>query len=290
MERGNGQQHQSEICRRPRQSHPRRASRVTPLPERVEGCARPTEHGVHGEKRKEGNHNHAPGFAPHVRDGIERNLSAKRRRFVATDFCDERMRGFVAGGGKQKGDIPDESEDEKIGCEVRQGVRPFRMFRSSRLEVVPSLCKPYCIAMTWPQIQKRLGLLFQGDRSAPRFYPNFPQSVLDCQHGDQEQKEKAKQIPHSKQSWEGRRTQAPFRQEVGAERQTLAETFFKKESLESRDRKDQSGEKEEESSRQTRRNRLRRVRTQGSRRALGRPVRRFTGFVERRPGGLGERG
>src|SRR5690348_494061 len=212
MERGNGQQHQSEICRRPRQSHPRRASRVTPLPERVEGCACPTEHGVHGEKRKEGNHNHAPGFAPHVRDGIERNLSAKRRRFVAADFGDERMRGFVAGGGKQKGDIPDESEDEKIGCEVRQGVRPFRMFRSSRLEVVPSLCKPYrhyrpaanSESLRVAASRRRVG-------ASPRCYPNFPQSVLDCQHGDQEQKEKEKQIPDSKQSWESRRTQASCR-------------------------------------------------------------------------------
>ena len=52
------------------------------------------------------------------------------------------MRGFVTRCGEEKRYIPNESENEKIGIEIRQGSWPFRLLSPSRLEVVAQLCKP----------------------------------------------------------------------------------------------------------------------------------------------------
>jgi hypothetical protein len=46
----------------------------------------------------------------------------------------------VAGGGEQKSDVPDESESEQLGCEVRHE-RALRFLRASSVEVAATVCK-----------------------------------------------------------------------------------------------------------------------------------------------------
>src|SRR5580704_2416493 len=114
---------------------------MAPLPKRVIRGTRPSKHRMHEEKREDGDHNHAPWLAPHVRHGIQGDLSAKCRRLIASRLGDECVRRLMTGRGEEKRDIPDESENEKFGSEIRQEDRPFRLLSSSRLEVVTRLCK-----------------------------------------------------------------------------------------------------------------------------------------------------
>ena len=183
------QKHQRKICRWPGQSHPRRAAWMPPLPQRVEGRARPSKHGMHGKKRQDGDHNHAPGFAPHVGHRVQRNLSAEGRRFVASHFGHQSVRGFVTRCGKEKRNIPNESENEKIGIEIRQGIWPFRLLSPSRLEVVAQLCKPCLLCDAIPSPRRA----YSG-RSHERKCSRFGPPVVNSSHGNQkEQKEEAQQ-------------------------------------------------------------------------------------------------
>jgi hypothetical protein len=52
------------------------------------------------------------------------------------------VRCFMARRRKEKCHKPNESENEKIGSDFRQWIRPFRLLSPSRLEVVTLLCKP----------------------------------------------------------------------------------------------------------------------------------------------------
>src|SRR6267143_7025085 len=115
---------------------------MTALPERVVGRASQAEHGLSfaERKRNQGNHNHAPRFALDVRNGIERNLAAKGRSGVASDFGDEGVGRFVASGGEKKGNVPDESESEQFGREVRHG-KSLGFLRASSVEVTVRVCK-----------------------------------------------------------------------------------------------------------------------------------------------------
>src|ERR1700723_2852517 len=137
-------QHQQKICRRTRKSHPTRPPGMPPLPKRIIRRTRPSHHPIptHHEVRENRDHNHAPGFAPHVRHGIQRDLPSESRRVVASHLGDQRVRGLVTRRRKEKCHEPNESENEKLGSEIRQVICPFRLLSLSRLEVVIHLCKP----------------------------------------------------------------------------------------------------------------------------------------------------
>src|SRR5271156_3315277 len=114
---------------------------MPPLPKRVVRRACPPKHSAHEQERNNRYNHHSPGFAPHVRHRIQRHLPALSRRFIASPLGDKSVRRFVTGRRKQKRDIPNESENEKIGSEIRQVIGPFLSSAPSRLEVVTLLCK-----------------------------------------------------------------------------------------------------------------------------------------------------
>src|SRR4029077_17034970 len=114
---------------------------MPPLPKRVVRRARPSKHSVHEQERNNRYNHHSPGFAPHMRHGIQRYLPALGRRFIASHLGDQSVRRFVTRRRKQKRDIPNESENENIGSEIRQVIGPFPQLSPSRLEVVTLLCK-----------------------------------------------------------------------------------------------------------------------------------------------------
>jgi hypothetical protein len=53
-----------------------------------------------------------------VRDGIEGDLASEGSRGVSSEFGDEGVRRFVAGGGEKKSNIPDKAERKCFGREV----------------------------------------------------------------------------------------------------------------------------------------------------------------------------
>lgn len=144
LQSGHSDQHQQKICRRSGKSHPTRPPRMPPFPQRVVRSARPSHHpiSVHHQVGEDRDHYHSPRLAPHVRHGVQRDLAAESRCFVASYLGDQRVRRLVTRGRKEECYEPDESEDEKIGIEIRQGNWPFRLLSPSRLEVVAQLCKP----------------------------------------------------------------------------------------------------------------------------------------------------
>src|SRR5580704_2717481 len=98
---------------------------MPPLPQRIEWSTGPSKHSAHEQKREDRYKHHAPRLAAHVRHGIQRNLSAEGGGFVAADFGNQGMRGFVARRREEKRHVPDKSENEKIGREVGQVSWPF---------------------------------------------------------------------------------------------------------------------------------------------------------------------
>ena len=90
---------------------------MAPLPVRIVGRAGPAEHrlSLAQRKRNQGNNDHAPGLALDVRNRIERDLAARGRGGIASDFGDEGVGRFVAGGGEKKSDVPDETKSEQFG-------------------------------------------------------------------------------------------------------------------------------------------------------------------------------
>jgi hypothetical protein len=79
-------------------------------------------------------------------------LSAESGRFVSSYFGDKSVRGLVTRRREKKRHEPDETESEKLGSEFRQVSWPFRLFSSSRLEVVTRLCKPHGLAFIWERV------------------------------------------------------------------------------------------------------------------------------------------
>jgi len=130
---------------------------------------------MHGNVRENWDYDHAPGLAPHVRYGIQRDLTAECRCFIAAHLGDERVRRFVTRRRKQKRDIPDKSENEIFGRETRQVIRSFRLRSPSRLEVVTRLCKRV-----------------SSNRASGRKCVRFRASVVNSSHANQnQQKEEA---------------------------------------------------------------------------------------------------
>jgi len=113
------EEHQCEVGGGTGHGHPGGTARMAALPVGIIGSAGPADHGAPHEERNEGDDNHAPRRAANVRDGVERNLPAQGSGLVATDLCGEGMRGFVAGSREEKGHVPHEAHDEKIGSDVR---------------------------------------------------------------------------------------------------------------------------------------------------------------------------
>ena len=105
---------QDEIGGRAGKGHPGGAARIALLPLGIVRGAGPADHPVSDEVGKDGNNNQADGFAANVRDWIERDLAAVEGGGIAAEMSDERMRAFVASGGEEKDDVPDESESEKL--------------------------------------------------------------------------------------------------------------------------------------------------------------------------------
>jgi len=113
-----GNDHQREVGGRAGQGHPGRAARMPAFPERVIRGTGPTDHAA-GEKETENRENdHAKGRPADVRDGIEGDLASEGRGGVSSEFGDEGVGRFVAGGGEKKSNIPDKAERKSFGREV----------------------------------------------------------------------------------------------------------------------------------------------------------------------------
>jgi hypothetical protein len=136
-----GEKHQRKICRWPGKCHPSRPPRMPALPKRVVRRAGPSKHSAHEQERNNRYNHHSPRLAPDVGHRIQRHLPALSRRFIASHLGHQSVRRFVTGRRKQKRDVPNESENQKIGSEIRHLVWPFRQLSPSRLEVVTLLCK-----------------------------------------------------------------------------------------------------------------------------------------------------
>jgi len=139
---------------------------MPPLPKGVVRRACPSKHSTHEQERNNRYKHHSPGFAPHVRHRIQRHLPALGRRFIASHLGDQSVRRFVTRRRKQKRDIPDESENEKIGSEILQVIGPFPQLSPSRLEVVTLLCKQAGRSSLPSQPAKVQGLLLTSMRNA----------------------------------------------------------------------------------------------------------------------------
>jgi hypothetical protein len=127
LQSANSDKHQQKICRRSGKSHPSRPPRMPPFPKRIIGRTRPSHHPIstHHEVREDRDHNHAPGFAPHVGHWIQRDLTALGRRIVASHLGDQRVRGLVTSRRKEECHEPNEPENEKLRSDIRQLSGPF---------------------------------------------------------------------------------------------------------------------------------------------------------------------
>jgi hypothetical protein len=113
-----GEAGESEIGDGPGERHPCSAMRMPLRPARIVRRAGPTEHPVRREKIREPWDDHrAERLALNVRQGIEAYLSAVKRRQIAAESRDERVRAFMARGGKQEDDIPDDADDQELRTE-----------------------------------------------------------------------------------------------------------------------------------------------------------------------------
>src|SRR5579859_5840691 len=213
----------------------------------------------------------APGFTPHVGHGVQRNLPAKRRRLVASHFGHKSVRCFVTRCGKEKRYVPDESENEKIGSDIRQGSWPFRLRSSSRLEVVAQLCKPRFARDTAPSSRRT----FPGglhERKCAR----FSRSVVNSTHGEHKKEEKQ----------EAEQVQKSPRQETAAHKEPFPENGPGEKGRSSKE----EGAQETRSAWQERERGHGGIRAQGSGGELRGPVRRFAGLVKPRGRGFRKRG
>ena len=53
-------------------------------------------------------------LAADVRQRVERNLTAVKCGGITTEIGDERVAAFVASGGKEKNDVPDETQGQEL--------------------------------------------------------------------------------------------------------------------------------------------------------------------------------
>ncbi len=125
-------EHESEVSGGAGESHPGGTLGITALPEGVEGGAGEANHAaVENEETEERKNDHAVGRAADVRNGVEGDLSAESGGGITTTLGDERVSGFMAGGGKKKDHVRDEAEDQegwskfghksvRLGCSRRE--------------------------------------------------------------------------------------------------------------------------------------------------------------------------
>src|SRR5260370_31491894 len=92
------------------------------------------------EEGEDGNPHKAPGLARDGRNRIERPLPPGERGVVPADLGGQRVRRFVAGGGEKKRDVPDKTQCQQFGREVRHEV--------SSVEVAALLCKRGAIGIS----------------------------------------------------------------------------------------------------------------------------------------------
>ena len=87
---------------------------MTPLPVGIVGRASPPDDRLSKEEHQDGNNHHAPGLALDVRHGVEGYLPALEGRFVSAQLGHQRVRRFVAGGGKEEDHKQDEVEGQSF--------------------------------------------------------------------------------------------------------------------------------------------------------------------------------
>src|SRR6266446_1098054 len=141
------QKHKREIGGGTGEGHPGGAPWVTALPAGIKGGAGPADHAAGKYEREYGDHHHAPGLAADVRDGIESDLAAEGCRFVAAQFGNQGVGSFVASRGEKECNVPDETEDEKIGGELRH--------ERDRVDAAELVCKAGALEATSTSSQTR---------------------------------------------------------------------------------------------------------------------------------------
>lgn len=82
---------------------------MTPLPIRIKGRARPSEHPPVIDEGNNRDNDCPERLASHVRNGIQRYLSGIVRRFISAPFCNKRMRSLMASKREKKCYIPNEA-------------------------------------------------------------------------------------------------------------------------------------------------------------------------------------
>ena len=84
------------------------------LPERVIRSAGPTDHRAAKQVRDDGREDHPERLSLDVRDGIESDLPSTESGWIAAQFGNQGMGGFVAGRREQKDQIPDQAQGQKF--------------------------------------------------------------------------------------------------------------------------------------------------------------------------------